>query len=180
MRAARWAVIVAVLVAVVCLAWMAFLPAYAQHELHAITGFDVVITTALVPGRTAPTLVTAEAVQGMRPGSVVVDAVAFGQPAVACRGGDVTLQGLSLRAGETAAVSVIRGRLQIRQCDASARYGAGISVADGATIAATDVTVTGGQFGALECVTPAQGFPLALQTVDKLVDWEKLRAAGVI
>ena len=40
---------------------------------EAITGFDVVITTANVPGRRAPTLVTAEAVQGMRPGSVVVD-----------------------------------------------------------------------------------------------------------
>ena len=40
---------------------------------EAITGFDVVITTALVPGRKAPTLVTAEAVEGMRPGSVVVD-----------------------------------------------------------------------------------------------------------
>ncbi|KAA8969661.1 Re/Si-specific NAD(P)(+) transhydrogenase subunit alpha [Mycobacterium sp.] len=39
----------------------------------AITGFDVVITTALVPGRPAPTLVTAEAVRGMKPGSVVVD-----------------------------------------------------------------------------------------------------------
>jgi NAD(P) transhydrogenase subunit alpha len=39
----------------------------------AITGFDVVITTANVPGRTAPTLVTAKAVEGMRPGSVVVD-----------------------------------------------------------------------------------------------------------
>lgn len=35
--------------------------------------FDVVITTALVPGRKAPTLVTAEAVEGMRPGSVIVD-----------------------------------------------------------------------------------------------------------
>ena len=40
---------------------------------EAITGFDVVITTANVPGRRAPTLVTAEAVAGMRPGSVVVD-----------------------------------------------------------------------------------------------------------
>lgn len=40
---------------------------------EAITGFDVVITTANVPGRTAPTLVTAAAVKGMRPGSVVVD-----------------------------------------------------------------------------------------------------------
>jgi NAD(P) transhydrogenase subunit alpha len=39
----------------------------------AITGFDAVITTAQVPGRKAPTLVTADAVRGMRPGSVVVD-----------------------------------------------------------------------------------------------------------
>ncbi len=39
----------------------------------AITGFDVVITTALVPGRPAPRLVTAAAVEGMRAGSVVVD-----------------------------------------------------------------------------------------------------------
>ena len=46
----------------------------AQQELtEAITGFDVVITTALVPGRPAPRLVTAEAVKGMRPGSVIVD-----------------------------------------------------------------------------------------------------------
>ncbi|HTX01733.1 MAG TPA: Re/Si-specific NAD(P)(+) transhydrogenase subunit alpha [Acidimicrobiales bacterium] len=37
------------------------------------TSFDVVITTAQVPGRAAPRLVTAEAVEGMRPGSVVVD-----------------------------------------------------------------------------------------------------------
>src|SRR5919112_672070 len=40
---------------------------------EAITGFDVVITTANVPGRRAPTLVTETAVAGMRPGSVVVD-----------------------------------------------------------------------------------------------------------
>jgi H+-translocating NAD(P) transhydrogenase subunit alpha len=40
---------------------------------EAITGFDVVITTANVPGRKAPTLVTARAVEGMRAGSVVVD-----------------------------------------------------------------------------------------------------------
>lgn len=39
----------------------------------AIGGFDVVITTALVPGRPAPRLVTAAAVHGMKPGSVVVD-----------------------------------------------------------------------------------------------------------
>ena len=44
-----------------------------QALTDAIKGFDVVITTALVPGRPAPRLVTAEAVQGMKPGSVIVD-----------------------------------------------------------------------------------------------------------
>jgi NAD(P) transhydrogenase subunit alpha len=44
-----------------------------QAMTDAIKGFDVVITTALVPGRPAPRLVTAEAVEGMKPGSVIVD-----------------------------------------------------------------------------------------------------------
>ena len=34
---------------------------------------DVIITTALIPGRPAPLLITAEAVRGMSPGSVIVD-----------------------------------------------------------------------------------------------------------
>jgi NAD(P) transhydrogenase subunit alpha len=40
---------------------------------EAIKTFDVVITTALVPGRPAPRLVTAESVRGMKAGSVIVD-----------------------------------------------------------------------------------------------------------
>jgi NAD(P) transhydrogenase subunit alpha len=44
-----------------------------QALTDAIKGFDVVITTALVPGRPAPKLATAEAVEGMKPGSVVID-----------------------------------------------------------------------------------------------------------
>lgn len=44
-----------------------------QALTEAIKGFDVVITTALVPGRPAPKLVTEEAVKGMKAGSVIVD-----------------------------------------------------------------------------------------------------------
>lgn len=44
-----------------------------QALQDAIAASDVVITTALVPGRPAPRLVTAEAVKGMKAGSVVVD-----------------------------------------------------------------------------------------------------------
>ncbi|MBZ0183811.1 MAG: Re/Si-specific NAD(P)(+) transhydrogenase subunit alpha [Melioribacteraceae bacterium] len=44
-----------------------------------VTNADIVITTALVPGRKAPVLVTEEMVKNMRPGSVVLDmAVEFG------------------------------------------------------------------------------------------------------
>ena len=41
-----------------------------------IPDFDVVITTAAVPGRPAPTLIPTSAVEGMRPGSVIVDLAA--------------------------------------------------------------------------------------------------------
>ncbi len=40
---------------------------------EALAGFDAVITTALIPGRPAPKLVTAAGVQNMPPGSVIVD-----------------------------------------------------------------------------------------------------------
>ena len=49
-----------------------------QQELLAqsIAGQDVVITTAAVPGRRAPLLITEAAVRGMKPGSVIVDLAA--------------------------------------------------------------------------------------------------------
>ena len=48
-----------------------------QAELNeVIGGMDVVITTAQVPGRKPPVLVTAEAVEQMKPGSVIVDMAA--------------------------------------------------------------------------------------------------------
>ncbi len=48
-----------------------------QAELNeVIAGQDVVITTAQVPGRKPPVLVTADAVRAMRPGSVIVDMAA--------------------------------------------------------------------------------------------------------
>jgi NAD(P) transhydrogenase subunit alpha len=48
-----------------------------QHELNGhIANMDVVITTAQVPGRRPPVLVTADAVKGMKPGSIIVDMAA--------------------------------------------------------------------------------------------------------
>jgi proton-translocating NAD(P)+ transhydrogenase subunit alpha len=49
-----------------------------QRELltDRVAAADVLITTAAVPGRRAPVLVTADMIKGMRPGSVVVDLAA--------------------------------------------------------------------------------------------------------
>ncbi len=48
-----------------------------QQALEArISDFDVVITTAAVPGRRAPRIIPASAVEAMRPGSVIVDLAA--------------------------------------------------------------------------------------------------------
>jgi NAD(P) transhydrogenase subunit alpha len=47
-----------------------------EMMLKVVAGSDVVITTALIPGKKAPILVTTEMVEGMAPGSVVVDLAA--------------------------------------------------------------------------------------------------------
>ncbi len=63
-----------------------------QQELNEhIAGMDIVITTAQVPGRRPPVLVTAKAVAAMKPGSVLVDMAA------SALGGNVELS----QAGET-------------------------------------------------------------------------------
>jgi len=62
-----------------------------------VVASDVVITTALVPGQTAPLLIEESAVRGMRPGSVVVDLAAE-------KGGNCA----STRADEEVTVSGVR------------------------------------------------------------------------
>jgi len=51
-------------------AWMARQAALVSERCRQA---DIVIATALIPGRPAPTLVSAETVQAMKPGSVIVD-----------------------------------------------------------------------------------------------------------
>jgi len=58
---------------------------------------DIVITTALIPGRPAPRLITAEMVKSMKPGSVIVDLAVE-------RGGNVE----GVKAGEVADVAGVK------------------------------------------------------------------------
>lgn len=50
----------------------------AQREMYASQAkeVDIIITTALIPGKPAPKLITAEMVRSMKPGSVIVDMAA--------------------------------------------------------------------------------------------------------
>jgi NAD(P) transhydrogenase subunit alpha len=74
-----------------------------QQALEArIADFDVVITTAAVPGRPAPKIIPASAVEAMRPGSVIVDLAAetggnceLTEPGEVAERAGVTLVGLT-------------------------------------------------------------------------------------
>ncbi len=71
-----------------------------QIELLAahIAEQDVVITTALIPGRPAPLLITKGGVEGMKPGSVIVDLAApnGGNCALTIAGKDVSHSGVTI------------------------------------------------------------------------------------
>jgi H+-translocating NAD(P) transhydrogenase subunit alpha len=63
-----------------------------------IPTFDAVITTAAVPGKPAPKLITAEAVRAMRPGSVIVDLAAEsgGNCELTEPGGEIVVGGVTI------------------------------------------------------------------------------------
>ncbi|MGH2920832.1 MAG: Re/Si-specific NAD(P)(+) transhydrogenase subunit alpha [Gaiellaceae bacterium] len=70
-----------------------------QEELEARIGdFDVVVTTALIPGRPAPQLIPRSAIESMKPGSVIVDlaAEAGGNAELTRPDEDVVHQGVTI------------------------------------------------------------------------------------
>ncbi|HET8651344.1 MAG TPA: Re/Si-specific NAD(P)(+) transhydrogenase subunit alpha [Gaiellaceae bacterium] len=70
-----------------------------QEELERrVPEYDVVVTTALIPGRPAPKLIPASAVQAMRDGSVIVDlaAEAGGNCELTEPGEDVVREGVTI------------------------------------------------------------------------------------
>jgi NAD(P) transhydrogenase subunit alpha len=81
-----------------------------QRELigNEVAAADAVITTAAIPGRRAPLLVTAEMVHRMRPGSVVVDLAAEtgGNCELSEAGEDVTVNGVTVYGASNLASSM--------------------------------------------------------------------------
>jgi H+-translocating NAD(P) transhydrogenase subunit alpha len=86
---------------------------------------DVVISTALIPGRAAPTLITAEMVHTMKAGAVIVD-MAAGRGAVGPHGGPggncpLTVAGQTTRVGGVTLVGETNIPALV-PCDSSALY----------------------------------------------------------
>ena len=77
---------------------------------------DIVITTALIPGRPAPVLVTEDTVKGMKPGSVIVDLASRqgGNCELSLAGHTVVRHGVKIAAPDNAPASLA--------ADASALY----------------------------------------------------------
>jgi NAD(P) transhydrogenase subunit alpha len=89
-----------------------------QRELLTshLSGMDAVVTTAAVPGRRAPVLITADMVAAMRPGSVVVDAaVDSGGNCALAVPGEITVHG-------TVTVIGLRNPASLLPRDASTLY----------------------------------------------------------
>ena len=80
-------------------------------------------------------------------GSVTIDATDLHESVVSAHDCQLNLYGLVLRGGDRAAVSADGGRIVVEKCEVSAGYAVAVSVAGGAVLQATDLKVTGGQYG---------------------------------
>lgn len=93
-----------------------------QAELtQRLKKYDVIISTANIPGRKAPVLVTEEAVQGMRAGSVIIDmaAASGGNCALTQAGQIIVKHGVSIVG--------LKNYPSLVAADASQFYGANVS-----------------------------------------------------
>jgi NAD(P) transhydrogenase subunit alpha len=112
-----------------------------QAKQAALTGEhirkqDIVITTALIPGRAAPVLVSAEQVASMKPGSVLIDlAVEAGGNVAGAKAGEVvtTANGVSI-----VGYTNLPGRIA---ADASALYARNLTAFVGLTLKEGVVTL---------------------------------------
>jgi NAD(P) transhydrogenase subunit alpha len=145
-----------------------------QAELNeVIAGMDVVITTAQVPGRKPPVLVTSEAVSKMKPGSVIVDMAAgpLGGNCEASAAGRtlVTANGITIVAPDNLPATMPAGASQF--------YARNISalllqlVKDGALHVDFDEEVT-------KATVITHGGAIVAEPVRKLLEPATARAAG--
>ena len=79
--------------------------------------------------------------------AVELDARGLPHPAFDVRNGELSIEGLTVRAGDHPAILGSRSTISIKNCELSSRYGAAIDVRDRSRCDALQARITGGQFG---------------------------------
>ncbi|GAB2923181.1 hypothetical protein GCM10027280_07830 [Micromonospora polyrhachis] len=82
-------------------------------------------------------------------GTVELDARGLPHPAFDVRNGELSIEGLTVRAGDHPAIAGRRSSISIKQCEISSGYDAAIDVRDRSRCDALQTRITGGQFGFL-------------------------------
>lgn len=80
-------------------------------------------------------------------GTVTIDASSATYPTVSCKGGQLELRDLTLRAGDAPVVSADRNKLTLTGCEMSAGFGAAVTVGNRSEFSLTRCKVTGGRYG---------------------------------
>lgn len=97
---------------------------------------------ALLLRGTAVRIAAAEA-----PGSVELDARGLPYPALSVQGGELTISGIVLRAGDLPALRAERSTVTATDCQASGEFGAVVDIRDQSRCELRGLKISGGQFG---------------------------------
>ncbi|HZN76665.1 MAG TPA: right-handed parallel beta-helix repeat-containing protein [Micromonosporaceae bacterium] len=107
-------------------------------------------TIQLAPGTYAEAMLVTKSdvrlVAAEGPETVTIDATAIAYPVIRCHDGTLTLEDLTLNAGDFPAVDAVRTDLTIERCAVTARYGAGVSVVGG-SVQLRRSAISGAEYG---------------------------------
>ncbi|MEJ7772090.1 MAG: right-handed parallel beta-helix repeat-containing protein, partial [Geodermatophilaceae bacterium] len=80
-------------------------------------------------------------------GDAIITGGASYDPTIRCRGGQLTLRGLTIQATSAGAIEVVATKLTVDKCKILAGYGAGIKASDRAELAIKETSIKGAQQG---------------------------------
>jgi hypothetical protein len=122
-------------------------PALSEALAAAADGAVIRVSAGVYAETVHVTRATITVVAADGPGTVEIDASTLPYPAVSCTGGSVTLQDLTIRAGDAPVAVVDGGRLTMHGCTIQPRLAAGVRATNGSHVDLRRVTVHGGHHG---------------------------------
>jgi parallel beta-helix repeat protein len=113
------------------------------------SGATVLVTPGVYPEALFVGDITLRIAPADGTGAVVLDSRGMPYPALHVEGGDVSVEGLIIRAGDLPAVSARGATVSLKQVELSTQYGAAADVRDRGTLRAQRLRVTAGQYGVI-------------------------------